>query len=99
MPLMRTTQSFLSGLTARSQIIECPLWAYMVTVTKCSGIGECAATCMVGVFGTDAQGRCTVVNEALCFGCMVCVAQCAERGVIVEPREARSYPTVEDLLR
>jgi MinD superfamily P-loop ATPase len=91
--------TLLEGLAARSQIVECPLHSFSVRVTKCSGIGECAAVCPVGVFGTDSGGRCTVFNEELCFGCMACVAQCAERGVSVEPREARRYPTVEDLMR
>ena len=94
-----TTPSLLAGLAARAQIIECPLRAYEVRVTRCSGIGECSAVCMVGVFGTDAGGRCLVVNDELCFGCMACVAQCAEGGVSVFPRDARRYPTVEDLLR
>ncbi len=89
----------LAGLGARSQIIECPLHAYAVTVTYCSGVGECAEVCPVGVFGTDAGGRCTVYNEELCFGCMACVAQCAENGVSVVPRDSRRYPSVEDLLR
>ena len=89
----------ISGLALRSQIIDCPLHAYTVRVSKCSGIGECAAVCPVGVFGTDVGGRCTVYNEELCFGCMACVAQCAEKGVTVEPRDARRYPTVEDLFR
>ncbi len=93
------TPTLLEGLAVRSQLIECPLHAYTVKVTMCSGIGECAAVCPVGVFGTDQQGRCTVFNEELCFGCMACVAQCAERGVVVEPRVARKYPMVEDLLR
>ncbi len=93
------TPTLLQGLALRSQIIECPLHAFTVRVTKCSGIGECAAVCPVGVFGTDAGGRCTVYNEELCFGCMACVAQCADKGVAVEAREARGYPTVDDLLR
>jgi NAD-dependent dihydropyrimidine dehydrogenase PreA subunit len=70
-----------------------------VTVLTCGGAGECAAVCPVGVFGTDSGGRCTVYNEELCFGCMACVAQCEERGVAVEPRRARRYPSVEELLR
>jgi NAD-dependent dihydropyrimidine dehydrogenase PreA subunit len=91
--------SILKGLALRSQIIECPLHAYTVKVSKCSGEGECAAICPVGVFGTDSGGRCVVINEALCFGCMACVAQCAEQGVTVGPREARRYPSIDDLLR
>ncbi len=91
--------SLLAGLAARSQITDCPLRAYEVKVTRCSGVGECAAVCMVNVFSTDSSGRCTVVNEELCFGCMACVAQCADAGVVVQAREARRYPTVEDLLR
>lgn len=91
--------TLLEGLAVRSQIIDCPLHAYTVRVSRCSGIGECAAACPVGVFGTDTGGRCTVYNEELCFGCMACVAQCTEKGVAVEPREARRYPSVEDLLR
>lgn len=91
--------SFFEGLSARSQLIECPLNAYKVSVTKCSGIGECAAVCAVNVFGTDASGRCLVVKEELCFGCMACVAQCTEGGVNVGERDARRYPSVEDLLR
>ncbi len=89
----------LEGLAVRSQLIECPLHAYAVSVTRCSGVGECAESCPVGVFGTDAGGRCTVVNEELCFGCMACVAQCAEGGVSVRPRDSGRYPAVEDLLR
>jgi MinD superfamily P-loop ATPase len=91
--------TILEGLALRAQMVECPLHAYSVRVTKCSGVGECATVCPVGVFGTDSGGRCTVFNEELCFGCMACVAQCAEKGVMVEPRGARRYPTVEDLLR
>lgn len=91
--------TLLEGLAARTQLVECPLHAYTVSVTRCSGVGECAAVCPVGVFGTDALGRCEVVNEELCFGCMACVAQCADRGVMVIPRDARRYPSVEDLLR
>lgn len=91
--------TLLEGLASRSQIIECPLHSYAVKVSKCSGAGECAAVCPVGVFGTDSGGRCTVMNEELCFGCMACVAQCAENGVTVAPRDARRYPSVEDILR
>lgn len=91
--------TLLEGLAARSQMIECPLHSYTVYVAKCSGVGECAAVCPVGVFGTDSRGRCTVYNEELCFGCMACVAQCAEGGVAVASREARRYPAIEDLLR
>jgi NAD-dependent dihydropyrimidine dehydrogenase PreA subunit len=91
--------SLLRGLAARSQVTDCPLRAFDVKVTRCSGVGECAEVCMVGVFGTDTSGRCVVVNGELCFGCMACVAQCAEGGVYVVPREARRYPSVDDLLR
>ncbi len=91
--------TLLEGLAVRSQIIECPLHSFAVTVSKCSGIGECASVCPVGVFGTDSGGRCTVYNEELCFGCMACVAQCAERGVAVTSRDSRRYPSIEDLMR
>ncbi len=91
--------TILEGLAVRAQLVDCPLSAYSVKVQRCSGIGECAAVCPVGVFGTDSGGRCTVYNQELCFGCMACVAQCAEKGVTVEPRELRRYPTAEDLLR
>ena len=80
-------------------MVDCPFHAYSVTVLRCSGAGECADACPVGVFGTESDGRCTVVNEELCFGCMACVAQCAEKGVRVEAREARRYPTAEELVR
>ena len=93
------TPALLEGLTARSQIIECPLGAFSVRVTRCSGVGECALVCPVGVFGTDSGGRCTVFHEELCFGCMACVAQCAEKGVDVEPRSSRRYPTADEILR
>ncbi len=91
--------TLLEGLALRAQLVDCPLYAYSVKVIRCSGAGECAAVCPVGVFGTDSGGRCTVFNEELCFGCMACVAQCAEKGVVVEPRNARRYPSAEDLLR
>lgn len=94
-----SSPTLLEGLTARSQLIECPLHAYTVKIAMCSGIGECSAVCPVGVFGTDTHGSCVVLNEELCFGCMACVAQCAEKGVRVEPREARRYPTPDDILR
>lgn len=93
------TPSILKGVALRSQIIKCPLHAYTVTVTRCTGSGECAAVCPAGVFGTDALGNCVVFNEELCFGCMACVAQCADNGVAVAPRDARNYPSVEELLR
>ena len=101
MPSWRDPRSptLLEGLGLRSQAIECPLHAYTVKVSKCNGVGECAAVCPVGVFGTDPGGRCTVLNEELCFGCMACVAQCAENGVTVAPRDARRYPSVQDILR
>lgn len=91
--------TLLEGLSVRSQLIECPLHAYTVTVSKCSGGGECAAICPVGVFGVDGLGRCVVVNKELCFGCLACVAQCAEGGVKVEERPAGTYPGIEDVLR
>ena len=90
---------FLEGLAVRSLMTDCPLWGYTVRVTKCTGGGECKSVCAVGVFGRDGEGRCVVRNEELCFGCMACVAQCADGGVSVEPREARNYPTADDLLR
>ena len=91
--------TLIEGLSVRSQILDCPLHSYTVRVLTCGGGGECAETCPVGVFGTDAYGRCTVYNEELCFGCMACAAQCAEKGVAVEARVARRYPTAQDLLR
>ena len=91
--------SILNGLAQRSQIVDCPLHAYTVRVSWCSGAGECASVCPVGVFGTDALGRCVAFYEELCFGCMACVAQCVEKGVVVEPRDARKYPSIEEVLR
>lgn len=76
---------FLRGLAARTALIECPLGSFEVRVERCAGQGECAAVCMVNVFKTNERGECTVVNEALCFGCMACVAQCSEKGVSVVP--------------
>ncbi len=91
--------TLLEGIAARSQLIDCPLHAYAVEVARCSRIGECAAICPVGVFGTDQAGSCAVLNEELCFGCMACVAQCAEKGVTVVPRDVRRYPSADELLR
>jgi NAD-dependent dihydropyrimidine dehydrogenase PreA subunit len=93
------TPSFFEGLSSRSQLVDCPLRAYEVTVDRCSGLGECAAVCQVSVFGTDSSGRCFVANEELCFGCMACVAQCADGGVRVAPRDSRRYPTVNEMMR
>ncbi len=61
----RSSPSLLQGLAARSQIIECPLRAFQVTVTRCSGIGECAAVCMVNVFGKDTIGNGNVQRQQL----------------------------------
>lgn len=91
--------AFFAGLAARSQTTDCPLGAFRVEVSWCSGAGECASVCEVGVFTTDAGGRCTVVHDELCFGCMACVSQCAENGVSVSPSDASGFPGVVDLLR
>ncbi len=91
-------RSFLSGLSARAQLVDCPLGAFKVTVNWCSGEGECAAVCPVGVFGPSRRGACKVVNEELCFGCMACVAQCADSGVAVEPARRRRHPTLSSIL-
>ena len=91
-------RSFLVGLAARSQIVELPLGAFRVKVNWCSGAGECATVCPVEVFGTSNKGSCKVVNEALCFGCMACVAQCSDAGVSVEPSARRRYPTPDAIL-
>jgi MinD superfamily P-loop ATPase len=78
---------FLQGLKARSSMIQCPLSSFKVTVEHCSGHGACADVCMVNVFKKNTHGKCIVANEDLCFGCMACVAQCSEKGVMVEPAE------------
>lgn len=89
----------LLGLTARSSLIECPLGAFEVLVTTCRGEGDCVAACPVNVFERGTDGKCTVVNDLLCFGCMTCVAQCLDGGVRVSPAETQRFLTVEELLR
>jgi NAD-dependent dihydropyrimidine dehydrogenase PreA subunit len=95
----RQMSAFFAGLARRSQLIECPLKAYVVKVLECNGDGDCVTACMVNVFAKDSDGKCVVVNDELCFGCMACVAQCLQNGVTVEPRDARKYPSVDEILR
>ena len=54
---------------------------------------------MVEVFDTDSNGKCVVTNQELCFGCMACVAQCLDHGVMVSPRDIGEHLTVDELLR
>jgi NAD-dependent dihydropyrimidine dehydrogenase PreA subunit len=90
--------SFLKGLAMRSELIELPLGVFRVAVARCSGKGECADACPVNVFERDERGRCTVVNEALCYGCMACLAQCQDNGVEIEPASSACL-SPEELLR
>lgn len=92
-------ESLLKGLGIRSTISDCPLNAFKVIVTKCSGEGECAAVCVVKVFKTGSKGECVVTNGALCMGCMACVAQCMDNGVTVIPNEPEEYVSMEELLK
>ncbi len=92
-------ESLLKGLSVRSTITDCPLGAFKVIVTKCSGEGECASVCVVNVFRSGSRGECVVTNGALCFGCMACVAQCTENGVLVVQNETPEDLTLEDLLK
>lgn len=92
-------ESLLRGIGTRSALTDCPLNAFKVIVTKCSGEGECAAICMVDVFETGTRGECIVTNGALCIGCMACVAQCTENGVIVVPTNPKEHLTIDELLK
>lgn len=92
-------RSLLTGLGLRDTLTDCPFNAFKVIVTKCSGEGECAAICAVGVFTTSPRGECVVTNGELCFGCMACVAQCMENGVTVVPNEPEEYRSLKEILR
>lgn len=83
----------------RSELTDCPLDAFQVEVRTCSGSGDCSTACMVQVFGTDSSGRCAVVNQSLCFGCMACVAQCLDHGVTITPKDTLKHITINELLR
>ncbi len=89
----------LEGLTTRSDLTDCPLGAFQVEVRNCNGNGDCASVCLVKVFETGSGGRCIVANEDLCFGCMACVAQCLDHGVVISTKDSRERLTVEELLR
>jgi NAD-dependent dihydropyrimidine dehydrogenase PreA subunit len=78
---------YLQGLKERSSLIHCPLGSFKVNVEHCRGHGACADVCAVNVFTKNTRGKCVVANEDLCFGCMACVAQCSENGILVEPTE------------
>ncbi len=91
--------SLLAGLSARAELTDCPIDAFEVHLDRCSGDGDCAAACSVKVFETDQTGRCRVVNDFLCYGCMACVAQCLEGGVRVVPRREPRFTEVDELLR
>lgn len=89
----------LKSLSVRSTLTDCPLNAFKLIVTKCSGEGECADICVVHVFRKGPQGECVVTNGALCIGCMACIAQCMENGVTVIPNEPEDYLSIYDLLK
>ncbi|MDG6988752.1 MAG: ferredoxin family protein [Nitrososphaerota archaeon] len=91
--------SLLAGLSARAELTLSPLDAFAVQVDRCSGDGDCAAACSVKVFETDQTGRCRVVNDFLCYGCMACVAQCLEGGVRIVPRREPRFTDMDELLR
>lgn len=83
----------------RSRLTDCPLGAFQVEVVSCSGSGDCSSVCFVKVFETDKDGKCVVANQELCFGCMACVAQCMDHGIVISETEAREYLPVEELLK
>jgi NAD-dependent dihydropyrimidine dehydrogenase PreA subunit len=83
----------------RSQLTDCPLGAFQVEVVKCSGSGDCSSVCLVKVFETDKKGKCVVANQELCFGCMACVAQCLDHGIVISETEATGCLSVEELLK
>lgn len=87
------------GISARSSLTDCPLDAFEVIVTRCGGEGDCVNTCPARVFERGLDGRCTVVNDFLCFGCMACVAQCLDGGVQVLERESPRYAEIQELLK
>lgn len=89
----------LQGLSARSGLTDCPLDAFRVVVTRCSGEGDCVGVCPARVFERGMDGRCTVVNDFFCFGCMACVAQCLDGGVQVTERASPRYTELQDLLK
>lgn len=83
----------------RTEVTDCPLGSFQVIVRACSGSGDCAAVCIVHVFETDENGRCTVMNSELCFGCTACLEQCSDNGVVIIPNKASEHLTVEELLK
>lgn len=80
-------------------LTDCPLDAFEVAVTRCSAEGDCTGVCPARVFERGPDGRCTVVNDFLCFGCMACVAQCLDGGVRVSERKLPRFTEVRELLR
>jgi MinD superfamily P-loop ATPase len=95
----RSFSLLLEGLTLRSELTDCPVDAFQVEVKTCSGNGDCSSVCMVQVFDTDSNGRCVVANESLCFGCMACVAQCLDHGVVITAKGTSEHLTIDELLR
>ena len=96
--VMNTQDNTLRGLAIRQYLTDCPLGAFSVRVRRCDGKGECASVCPVKVFTTNSRGQCVVVNDALCFGCTACMAQCLEDGIEIIPRDPPVQMTPEDLL-
>jgi len=97
---LKKDQSFVRGLTIRSQLTDCPIGMFKVIVTTCEGRGDCAAVCMVEVFETNSRGQCVVTNEELCFGCTACLAQYLDHNVKIIPEELEQEDqlTIEELL-
>lgn len=94
-----SSELLLTGLSLRSMMTDCPLGAFRVTVKTCNANGDCVNACLVRVFEKGPDGRCTVVNEDLCFGCTACLAQCLDEGVMIVPREPPKKVTPEELLQ
>ena len=95
----RPGQSLIEGISSRTSLTDCPIDAFEVVVTRCSAEGDCVGVCPTKVFERGPDGRCTVVNDFLCFGCMACVAQCLDDGVVVRPRERPRFTEFQELLR